>query len=114
MNVFYSYLFYDVLFPRWTTVPLPIRLSNSTTEHMSATGRDFNINSSRMLKKGKSNDTKASDTEDCSRTMITGNVRTAASVDMKEAYEQYGTGRLKPYKNIHGFEIDHSDEGEVS
>ena len=43
--------------------------------------------------------------------MITGNVRTAASSEIKEAYEQYGTGRLKPYKNIHGFEIDHSDEG---
>ena len=115
MNVFYSYLSYDVLLSRWTTVPLPIRLSNSATEHMSATGRDFNLNSGRILQKGTSSDTTLSDKEDCSITMITSNVRTTASLDVKEAYEQYGTGRrFKPYKNVHSFEIDHSDEGEVS
>ena len=95
-------------------MPPPIRLCNLTTEHMSATGRHFNFNSGRILKKCTSNDTTANDTEDHSRTMITGNVRTAASLEMKEAYGQYGTGRLKPYENIHGFEIDHSDEGKVS
>lgn len=91
-------------------MPLPIRLSNSTTEHVSATGRDFNSNSGRILKKRISRNPTASDTEDSSRTI---NVHTGASVEMKEANGQYGTVRLKPCKNIHGFEFDHSDEGKV-